>query len=234
LLEPDARKRARPVLRGAGRSNAPGLPGEGRALRTETTINDTYDFAIGRRLTNLPALRQIGFSANRRLLDVQRLSHDPADGTTTLTAITEPVHTDTGQRVAGMRFTDDRVQALLSVLCMFRLLPRGFTNRELRENLEPLLGRPPGDITSGQGTYDLRRLRHHGFIERIPHSHRYRVTPDGHRRALFLTRTHHRLLRDGLAELTETTPNVSRKIRAASNAYDLAVDDLLTRAGLAA
>ncbi len=28
LLEPDARKRARPVLSGAGRSNAPGLPGE--------------------------------------------------------------------------------------------------------------------------------------------------------------------------------------------------------------
>ncbi len=28
MLEPDARKRARPVLRGAGRSNAPGLPGE--------------------------------------------------------------------------------------------------------------------------------------------------------------------------------------------------------------
>ena len=63
---------------------------EGRALRTETTINDTYDFAIGRRLTNLPALREIGFSANRRLLDVQRLSHDPADGTTALTAITDP------------------------------------------------------------------------------------------------------------------------------------------------
>ncbi len=207
---------------------------EGRALRTETTINDTYDFNVGRRLTNLPALRQIGFSANRRLLDVQRLSHDPADGTTTLTAITEPVHTDTGQRVAGMRFTDDRVQALLSVLCLFRLLPRGFTNKDLREHLEPLLGRRPGDVTSGQATYDLRRLKHHGFIERIPHSHRYRVTADGHRQALFLSRTHHRLLRDGLAELTEPTPNISRKIRAASNAYDRAVDDLLTRAGLAA
>jgi hypothetical protein len=36
------------------------------------------------RLTNLPAPRKIGFSANRRLLDVQRLSHNPADGTTTL------------------------------------------------------------------------------------------------------------------------------------------------------
>jgi hypothetical protein len=207
---------------------------EGRALRTETTINDTYDFAIGRRLTNLPALRQIGFSANQRLLDVQRLSHDPADGTTTLTALTDPIITDTGQRVAGMRFTDPRVQALLATLCVFRLLPRGFTNHDLRHHLEPLLGRDPTAITSGQATYDLRRLRHHGFIKRVPHSHRYRVTDTGHRQALFLSRTHNRLLRDGLANLTSPlTPNPP-KIRAASRTYETAIDDLLTRAGLAA
>ncbi|HEX2300804.1 MAG TPA: hypothetical protein VHH34_20240, partial [Pseudonocardiaceae bacterium] len=50
---------------------------EGRALRTETTINDSTDFRIGKRLTNLPALREVGFAANRRLLGVQRLSHNP-------------------------------------------------------------------------------------------------------------------------------------------------------------
>jgi hypothetical protein len=72
---------------------------EDKALRTETTINDTYDFAIGKRLTNLPALRQIGFSANRRLLRVQRLSHNPADGATALATITDPITTDTGQRI---------------------------------------------------------------------------------------------------------------------------------------
>ena len=49
---------------------------EGQALRTETTINDTYDFTIGRALRNLPALREIGFAANRRLLHVESLSHD--------------------------------------------------------------------------------------------------------------------------------------------------------------
>ena len=49
---------------------------EGRALRTETTINDPHDFDIGKRLSNLPALRRIGFQANRRLLDVQRISQD--------------------------------------------------------------------------------------------------------------------------------------------------------------
>jgi hypothetical protein len=152
---------------------------EGRALRTETTINDTYDFAIGRRLTNLPALRKIGFSANRRLLDVQRLSHDPADGAAALNAITAPAITPAGQRVAGMRFTDPRAQALLSAICVFRLLPRGFTNRDLRHHLAPLLGLSPEAMTSGQITYDLRRLRHHGLIERIPRTHRYQITGTG-------------------------------------------------------
>ena len=44
---------------------------EGRALRTETSINNTRDFGIGKLLKNLPALRQVGFQANRRLLHVQ-------------------------------------------------------------------------------------------------------------------------------------------------------------------
>jgi hypothetical protein len=43
----------------------------------QTTINNTRDFEIGKRLTNLPALRQVGFSANRRLLGVQRLEPQP-------------------------------------------------------------------------------------------------------------------------------------------------------------
>jgi hypothetical protein len=49
---------------------------ENRALRTETTINNTYDFGVGKRPHNLPKLRQIGFAANRRLIEIERLSHD--------------------------------------------------------------------------------------------------------------------------------------------------------------
>ena len=37
-------------------------------MRTETVINDTYDFAIDRRLNNLDTLMEVGFTANRRLL----------------------------------------------------------------------------------------------------------------------------------------------------------------------
>ena len=194
----------------------------------------SVDFAIGRRLTNLPALREIGFSANRRLLGVQQLSHNPADGAAALSAITAPVITPAGQRVAGMRFTDPRVQALLSAICVFRLLPRGFASRDLRHHLAPLLGLTPDAMTSGQITYDLRRLRHHGLIERIPHTHRYQVTAAGLRHALFLTRACDRLLHGGLADLAQPPPAQPSKIRAAARAYETAIDDLLTRAGLAA
>jgi hypothetical protein len=59
---------------------------EQRALRTETTINNPRDFSLGKRLTNLPALREIGRSANRRLLCVERLSHDCSIGDAVLPA----------------------------------------------------------------------------------------------------------------------------------------------------
>jgi Mn-dependent DtxR family transcriptional regulator len=67
-------------------------------------------------------------------------------------------------------------------------------------------------MTSGQITYDRRRLRRHGLIERIPHTHRYQVTDLGLRHALFLTRAHTRLLRTGLAEIHG--PPVPTKLRA--------------------
>lgn len=201
---------------------------EGRALRTETTINDTYDFGIRKRLTNLPALCEIGFTANRRLLDVQRLSHDPARGHQDFTAVNDPVTTDTGARVAGLRFADPRAQALLSALLIFRLLPHGFTNRDLRSLVGQLLDQA---FSAGQLTYDLRRLRAHGLITRRPHSNRYHVTDTGLERALFLTRTHDRLLRTGMAELAEPDP---RPLQTASRAYQRALDALATTSGLAA
>jgi hypothetical protein len=173
---------------------------EGRALRTETTINDTRDFGIGKRLCNLPALRQVGFRANRRLLDVQRISQDCAVGEDAFRRVNDPVEVD-GQRASGLRFADTAVQALLSVLLMFRLLPRGFSNRDLRDHWAPLLGKAPDDMTPGQMGYHLRRLRLHGMIERIAGTHRYRLTRQGGRAALFCTRTYNRLLRPGLAQI---------------------------------
>ena len=154
---------------------------EGRALRTETTtpaiapgasVNNTRDFYLGKRLKNLPALRQIGFQANQRLLHVQTLSHNCRLGEDAFQQVNQP-QTVSGQRVAALRFTDPHVQALFSALVAFRLLPQGFANHELRVLLAPLLGLAPDQFTPGQMTYHLRRLRLHGLIQRIPDTHRY-------------------------------------------------------------
>jgi hypothetical protein len=173
---------------------------EGRALRTETTINDSHDFDIGKRLSNLPALRRIGFQANRRLLDVQRISQDCALGEDAFHGVNDPIEIN-GQRTSGLRFADAAVQALLSALLVFRLLPRGFTNRDLRDHWAPLLDKAPNEMTPGQITYHLRRLRLHSLIERIPGTHRYEVTRLGWRTALFCTRAYNRILRPGLAQI---------------------------------
>ena len=185
-------------------------------------------------LSHLPELKEIGFTASRRLLDVQRISHDPADGAAALAALTQPVISPAGTRTAGMSLTSPRVQALLSALCVFRLLPHGFTNRDLRTCLAPLLGLDPEAMTSGQITYDLRRLRIHGLIERIPGTFRYQVTVTGIRQALFLTRLTQRLLIPGMAELTDPSPPAPSRLRAAARAYDAALDDFARHAGLAA
>lgn len=204
---------------------------EGRALRTETTINNTRDFAIGRRLHNLPALREVGFSANRRLLDVQQISYDCAVGEDALGRIQKPAVVD-GQRAASMRFGDERVLALLAALVVFRLLPRGFANRDLREHVAPLLGLEPGHMTQGKMTYDLRRLRLHGLIQRIPRTRRYQVTDFGFRAALFLTRTYYRLLLPGLANLTSRDPPSSSRLRTAFDRVDRAIDQALLEADM--
>jgi hypothetical protein len=62
--------------------------------------------------------------------------------------------------------------ALLACLCTFTHLFAGLTNRSLRELMAALL---PG-YTAAQMTYDLRRLRGKGLIQRIPRSHRYELT----------------------------------------------------------
>ena len=71
----------------------------------------------------------------------------------------------------------------------------------MRDWMAQALAVPVDAYSPGRMTYDLRRLRLHGLIERIPHSHRYQVTGLGIRVALFFTKVHRRILRPGLSQL---------------------------------
>jgi hypothetical protein len=198
---------------------------EGIALRTETTIDDSRrDFGIGKRLCNLPALREVGFSANRRLLHVQHIGHDPLAGQAVFDSIARPIIVD-AQRAPALRFGDPKVHALLSAVVVYRYQPHGFASRHLRTHLSQLLAIPAEHISAGRLSYDLRRLRLHGLIERIPHTHRYRPTQLGWRTAIFLTHAHNRFLLAGLAHATDPLSNSTLRRE---------LDRLAQRSGLAA
>jgi len=126
--------------------------------------------------------------------------------------------------VPGLRLGQQRSHALLSALVTFRLQPHGFTNKDLRAITAELRALPAGAPSTGQMTYDLRRLRLHGLIERVPHTHRYRVTDAGLHTAMFLTRVHDRLLPTGLAHLGN--PSNDGTLCSASTAYQRAIDAL--------
>jgi hypothetical protein len=183
---------------------------EGQALRTETTINDTHDFGIGRLLHNLPELRRIGFAANRRLLQIEQISHDCALGDDAFQDLQRPRQVDC-QRAPALRFGDASAQALLNALLMFVFVARGFTNKDLRQAFAVLLVRRADDITPGRMGYELRRLRLRGLIHRLPKTHRYRLTDEGLRTALFYTRLYSRLLRPAMAPVTPSCDPASQK-----------------------
>src|SRR6266568_538827 len=90
--------------------------------------------------------------------------------------------------------------------------------------IAPLLGKKPSQLTPGRITYDLRRLRLHGLTERIPKTHRYRITAKGLRTAIFYTGLYNRSLRTGMAVISPAAINpdlpMAKSIRAAETALD--------------
>jgi hypothetical protein len=173
---------------------------EQRALRTETTINDAKDFQPTKALSTLGHLRTIGQQINNRLLDAERLNHACSLKPSRFERLQQPIVLG-NRRVSALRFGDPRVHALLQAISHFAVVPEGFQNRDLRPRVAALLGRELDAYSRGAMTYDLRRLRLHGLIQRLPRTNRYIVTLDGWQIAGFYNTLYHHVLRPGWAVL---------------------------------
>ena len=196
---------------------------EGRALRIETVINKPKDIGVLARLEHLPELVAKARSVNRRLLLIERAGQGCAIGTALFERTHQP-YTWEGQRTGALRFGDQRAMALTGALCVMVHAVTGFTNQSLRGLVAGLLGR---DYTTNQMTYDLRRLRLHGLIERVAGTNTYTVTPDGLRVAVFYTKLHRQLL-DPLLEADR--PPAPIEVRRALTTIEHAIGDYITNA----
>jgi hypothetical protein len=103
-----------------------------------------------------------------------------------------------------------------------------------RHYLAPQLGKTPEDMTSGQISCDLRRLRAHQIIERIPRSRSYQVTADGLTIALSSPAWPSGSSSPASPQLTGIGPPADTRLRQADRAYKTAITDLAQQASLAA
>ncbi len=207
---------------------------DGCALRTETTVNDPYDFAIKRTLSaeTWEQLTGLGEQVNERLMAHELAACECAPDPAALQAVVLPSTID-GQPAPGLRFGDPRVMAVLACLCAWQHLFQGVTNRSLRALVAGLI---PG-YDARQATYDLRRLRRKGLIRRVARSRRYELTDHGRMIAVLFTKTHTRIVNPALAELDPKLPDPVARTTALGRPwreFERALDERIKQAAIAA
>ena len=200
---------------------------EGRALRIETVINKPKDLGVLARICHLPELVDKARGVNHRLLMIERAGQGCAIGSALFERIQQP-YTREGQRTGALRFGDTRVMALAGALAVSVHAVAGFTNKSLRSLVAGLLD---ADYTPSRMSYDLRRLRLHRIIERLPQTNTYVLTPEGARVAIFYSKIHARLLRPLLAA---DQPPAPLELRRALGTIDRSIEQYVANARLGA
>ena len=205
-------------------------------LRTETCLNDTYHLKVGRKLANLPVLKQRLAATTDRYLEQQAELLDSTIDTGALAKLAAPVTVGT-RRVPGIKLHDDRVIRLLETLLYTGGLLDNWTTRELHARVLARHRLGEKDYTLGQLRYDLSKLRAHRLAERVGTSRRYRLTADGVRLGALLVKIRTRLL--GPIFAAPSTAAGARSdhpstVEAALRSVDHALDHLCHTLGLAA
>src|SRR5215467_12197992 len=176
---------------------------QGRGCRTEGTFRNPKDFGINKGLANLPYLQKIGRQINRRLLEVERVSHNSGLSGDSIQRVVQPTVTEDGKKAPGLKFGQPRKQ------------------------VADLLGVTMSDYTPHQMTYDLRRLRLKGLIYRPPGTNRYFVTPYGWKVARLFSRLEARVFRPAMAMFTSNDAVLPFPLRQALDRVDSQLDRLI-------
>lgn len=168
----------------------------GRVLRVETVINQPREFKVRRTSTYLGRTRtrwtpmpkgvafldrteRISRAANRRYLDALADIKDPSTARKALDRMGRP-GVEGRRRLRGFNPADPDDARLFAAVLRGEHVIAGFRNRHVREALfgstdERIIARRQ----AARVTRLFNRLHAHGYIAKIPHTHRWRVTDLG-------------------------------------------------------
>src|SRR5208283_249172 len=151
-------------------------------LRTEAATNNVTDYGVRKAVDNLPALRNTLSAINDNYLNVQQDIIETFIDRGQLGRLAQPTITATGKRIPGLKLDNPRQLALMHALVRFTHIAaaNSFTTAELYLPVLAALGSGADRYTLASLRYDLSKLRAKGLVEKLPHSRRYRLLPNGY------------------------------------------------------
>jgi len=155
---------------------------DGRILRTEPATNNVLDYGLNKAVENLPHWRSRAAAIIDRYLDAQQDVLETFVDRGQLRQLSQPTLSSAGRPIPGLKLDHPRQLALMQSLVRFSHLAAGgtFTPRELHPQTAHALGCSNAEYKLNSLRYELSKLRAKGLVEKLPHSHRYRLLPEGY------------------------------------------------------
>jgi hypothetical protein len=153
------------------------------ALRTEATSNNVRDFGVPKAIDHLPELREAMAAVTDRYLTVQQDILETFVDRGQLRQLGEPTRLANGKRIPGLKLDHPRQLALMHALVRFAHIAGGntFTTKDLHPAAAAALDATTDQYRLASVRYDLSKLRAKRLVEKVEHSRRYRLLPQGYR-----------------------------------------------------
>jgi hypothetical protein len=176
-------------------------------LRQEIVCNNLKDFGLKKTLPHWEPVRERFQQITDRFAETQAEHLNVHGQWDVLARLAKPV-LQGKTKVAGIKLENTRLIRLLELLLQgagghFRK----WTTAQMHEAILDSDNLKPKDYTLTQLRYDVRKLRLHGLIERVPKSYAYRFTPKGTKLSILLIQLRKRIYGPLGFGLFRTRPN---------------------------
>ena len=201
-------------------------------LRTEPASNNVADYGVKKSVENLPQLREKMSAVIDNYLDVQQDILETFVDRGQMRKLAEPTVMPNGKRIPGLKLDHPRLLAIMHALVRFANIAaeNRFTTAELYPHTLDALGCNPADYSLSSLRYDLSKLRAKKLVEKIPHSRRYRLLPQGYSICLVFLKLFERIYAPLTAGLLSPFPADSKlqqqKRSQLDRLYQRVTDDL--------
>jgi hypothetical protein len=153
-------------------------------LRIEAATNNVKkDYGINKGVANLVPLREKLQGITTRYQEVQQDILETFLDRGEMRNLGQPTVLANGKRVPGLKVDHPRQLAVMSSLVRFSHIAAGdtFTMAELQAGVAEALDIPVEKCPLSSVRYEMSKLRAKGLVEKLPHSRRYHLLPNGYR-----------------------------------------------------